>query len=396
MSDKHDDMEQNEEMEDFAKLLEQSFKAPGKLHRGHKTDATILQIGKEWTFLDVGQKGEGILATAELLDSEGNLKAAPGDRIGAYFLSNRDGELLFTTRLGRGQSGAEQFEEACRSGIPVEGRVEKEIKGGFEIRLPGSVRAFCPFSQLGMRREEDSSQAIGRSLPFRITQFSEGGRNIVVSHRALQEQEREQQREQLRETLKAGDRVQGTVTSIRDFGAFVDIGGIEGLLPISEVSHSRVEKLDEVLSVGQQLELVIKSCDWEANRFSFSLRDTLADPWSQVRERYRAGQSCRGTVSRLAPFGAFVTLEDGIDGLLHISKLGQGRKLRHAQDVLKLGESLEVVIEKIELAEKRLSLTLPGMAPQEEGPSSYKDQGGMGSFGDLLRASQQKKNRRNK
>ena len=194
--------------------------------------------------------------------------------------------------------------------------------------------------------------------------------------------------------------VKGTVTNIRDFGAFVDIGGIEGLLPISEISYGRVEDIGEILSTGQELEIAIKKIDWENNKFSFSLRDTLADPWSKVGTIYQAGGQYPGKVSRLAQFGAFVTLEDGVDGLLHISKLGQGQRIRHPQDVVKVGQSLQVLIEKVDLDERRISLALVG-EEQEVEETSYSDapvtsSSGFGSLGDLLKASQEKKQRKGK
>jgi small subunit ribosomal protein S1 len=391
-----EDEQQNQEHEAaFAALLEESLTSSGtRIEPGQKVTATVLQIGAEWIFLDVGQKGEGVLDVKELTDAEGQLTVAVGDTLEAYFLSRAGGELRFTTRIGGGSSGTAQLEEAWRSGIPVDGRLEKEIKGGYEIKLPGNVRAFCPFSQLGLRRQDSAEVEFGSSRSFKITQFSEQGRNIVVSHRVLQEEEQQRQREALRETLKVGDVVRGTVTNIRDFGAFVDIGGIEGLLPISEVGFSRIEDIHAVLQVGQQLEVAVKSCDWEANRFSFSLRDTLADPWGKVGTLYREGMSCTGSVSRLANFGAFVTLEEGIDGLVHISKLGGGKHLKHAQEVLKLGEQLQVTIEKIDREQRRISLA-PAAAggDADEAPRSYADQpagGGMGSLGDLLKARQDK------
>jgi small subunit ribosomal protein S1 len=162
--------------EDFAALLEQSLGDQKPLKIGQKIQATILQIGPEWVFLDVGQKGEGVLAAAELCAADGQVTAAVGEVIGAYFLSRQGGELRFTTRMGAGASGAEHLEEAYRSGIPVEGRIEKEVKGGFEVRLPGTIRAFCPFSQAGLRRQDTAETVIGQSLPFRITQFDERGR----------------------------------------------------------------------------------------------------------------------------------------------------------------------------------------------------------------------------
>jgi len=392
--DSFNDDEMNEDEGSFAEMFEASLSTVGQqLEPGKKIEATILQIGSDWTFLDVGQKGEGVLSTAELLNNDGELQYAAGDTISAYFLSRAGGELRFTTKIGGSGSGTEQLENAYQSGIPVDGTIEKEIKGGFEVKLAGNVRAFCPFSQTGLRQAEPAD-LIGQSLSFKITQFSERGRNIVVSHRAILDEEREQLRVSLRETLKEGMVVKGTVTNIRDFGAFLDIGGIEGLLPISEISYGRVENIEEILSVGQELEVAVKRIDWDNNKFSFSLRDTQADPWNKVGSIYQVGKQYPGKVSRLAQFGAFVTLEDGIDGLLHISKLGEGKRIRHPQDVVSVGQQLQVVVEKIDQDERRISLALAGQQNEFE-ETSYSDQAassaGLGTLGDLLKASQQKK-----
>lgn len=405
--DKRDFDEINEEEsgeENFAEMLEQSLIGAVELKPGQQVAATVLQIGQQWVFLDVGQKGEGILDRKEVQDEEGNLSIAVGDKLNAYFLSRSGGELRFTTRLAAGVAGAAQIEEAWRSGIPVEGRLEKEIKGGYEVKLAGGVRAFCPFSQLGLRRQETAEEVVGSSRPFKVIKFSEQGRNLVVSHRAILEEERARQREALKETLQEGMVVKGVVTSLRDFGAFVDIGGIEGLLPISEVSYGRVDDIHQVLQVDQELEVAVKKIDWEANRFSFSLRDTLADPWSKVGSLYVEGGSYPGTVARVAQFGAFVTLEDGIDGLLHISRLGGGRRLKHAQEVVKNGEKLMVTIEKIDQEQRRISLVpvagegqATGQAEAAPERSSYQDKpagGSMGTLGDMLKAQLEKKKKR--
>ncbi len=399
MSDDFKDDDFNDE-EDFAAMFEASLADVGQqLEPGQKIEGTLLQLGKDWSFLDVGQKGEGVLATAELLNADGEPQFKPGDKIPVFFLSRSGGELRFTTKVGGSGSGTEQLENAWQSGIPVEGRIEKEIKGGFEVKLAGNVRAFCPFSQTGIRQGEPAD-LIGTALSFKITQFSERGRNIVVSHRQLLDEERQQQRESLRHTLKEGMIVSGEVTNILDFGAFVDIGGIEGLLPISEISYGRVDDVNDILRIGQQLEVSIKKIDWENNKFSFSLRDTLADPWSKVGSIYKVGGQYAGKVNRLAQFGAFVSLEDGIDGLLHISKLAEnGQRVRHPQDVVTVGQSLTVVIEKIDKDEHRISLALAGANVEEELDTSYSDQpqsSGMGTFGELLKASQKKKERNKK
>ncbi len=387
MDDRHP--EQPPEEENFAAMLERSLLDAAPLKAGEKLEATVLQVGSEWVFLDVGQKGEGVLDVKELLDAEGQPTVTAGERVTVYFLGRSADELRFTTRIGgRSGAGTAHLEEAWRSGIPVEGRIEKEVKGGYEVRLPGGVRAFCPFSQLGRGRLDAGEALVGQTVPVRITQFSEQGRNIVVSRRELLEEEQRRQREALRETLRAGMLVRGRVTAIREFGAFVDIGGVEGLLPIAEIAWGRIGSVDEVLQVGQELEVAVKSCDWEKDRFSFSLRDTLADPWQQkVGSLYREGTTLTGTVSRLAPFGAFVTLDDGIDGLLPIGRLGGERRLKHPGEVLQVGQQLLVTIAGIDRGQRRIAL-LPAEAGQrDDGPVSYTaPAASMGTLGDLLKA----------
>jgi small subunit ribosomal protein S1 len=398
MQDKDFDNDDEQNSDDFAAMLEESMSGTTRLELGQKTEARILQIGDDWMFLDIGQKGEGVLAVHEFQNEDGELTVAVGDTISAYFVSREGGEMRFTTRIGGGSSGTEQLEEAWRSGIPVDGRVEKEIKGGYEIKLPGNVRAFCPYSQISLRRIENPEEMIEQSFPFKIGKFEEQGRNIVVSRRDILEEERRELRDEMKKTLNEGMRVQGEITSIRDFGAFVDIGGIEGLLPISEIAYGRVEDINEILKLGQKLELVVKRIDWDENKFSFSLRDTLADPWSVVPTKYPAGTELVGKVSRLAEFGAFITLEEGIDGLVHISKLGEGRRINHPREVLKVGENFAVTVEKIEVEQRRISL-VPAGAEVECGEKSYSDapvSAGMGTFADLLKASQEKKEKKHK
>jgi len=375
--------------DDFAALLERSLLEAAPLKPGEKIEATVLQIGAEWIFLDVGQKGEGVLDVKEMTDADGQLTVAVGDRLAAYFLGRNADELRFTTRIGgRSGAGTAHLEEAWRNAIPVEGRIEKEVKGGYEVKLPGGVRAFCPFSQLGRGRQDAGETLIGETVPVRITQFGEQGRNIVVSRREIIEEERRQLRAALRETLREGAIVRGRVTAIRDFGAFVDIGGVEGLLPISEIAWGRIGSVEEVLQVGQDLELAVKSCDWEKERFSFSLRETLADPWQQkVGSLYREGSTLTGTVVRLAQFGAFIALDDGIDGLLPIGRLGGGRRLKHPQEVLQIGQQLLVVIESIDRAQRRIALAPAGEGNRDDSPTSYTaPAASMGTFGDLLKA----------
>jgi small subunit ribosomal protein S1 len=400
-TDNKHDAEPNGE-ESFAEMFEKSLKKQGKLEPGQMVEAEIVKISPEWVFLDLGGKGEGYLDRKELVDESGAVSVKEGDTLRAYFVSSQNNEMHFTTKIGSGPGKQSQIEDAYRNKIPVEGTLIKEMKGGFEVRIGGSVRAFCPFSQTGFRRDENQAEYMGRSLSFMVIEYGESGRNIVLSRRPILDEEKRTKKEELRARLAEGMKIKGKVTSIQSFGAFVDIGGIEGLLPISEISYSRTEKVSDILAKGQDVEVIIKKLDWDANRFSFSLKDTLPDPWDAVVEAYPVGSYHPGTVSRLAPFGAFVTLREGIDGLIHISKLGAGKRISHPREVVKEGQSVEVKVEAVDRAARKLSLSLAEIsrAAEEEAQTvkDYKqqsadDQQTMGSLGDLLKAKiDQKKN----
>ncbi|HXE95376.1 MAG TPA: 30S ribosomal protein S1 [Dongiaceae bacterium] len=406
MKSKHDiddDMiEETEEVEDesFAELFEQDGKQAKRwLEPGQKLTGKVLKIGTEWIFMDTGQKGEGVIERKEFLDIDGNLTVREGDEIAAYFLSSSHGEMRFTTRIGGGASGSTQLEQAWQAGVPVEGVVEKEIKGGYEIKLGGTARAFCPYSQIALRRVENPEALIGTRLTFRISEYAENGRNIIVSRRALLEEEQQRLKEEAQAGISEGMTVTGTVTSVQDYGAFVDIGGLEGLLPVSEIGWSRVKDVREVLSVGQQLKMVVKSIDRDKDRISLSIKDTLADPWEQVVDKFPEGSFHTGTVARLDTFGAFVTLGDGVDGLLHISKLGGGKRINHPREVVKEGEQIEVKIEGIDRGNRRISLALAGparaAAEEEATMTEFRRQAedaprGMGTLGDMMRSRAQK------
>jgi len=387
------------EQEDFAAMLEKSMVKRQRLEPGQAVEAKIVKISDEWVFLDLGGKGEGYLDKKEMLDPEGNVTVREGDILRAYFLSTKNNDLVFTTKIGSGPAVQNQLADAWKSGVPVEGTVAKEIKGGFEVKI-GSVRAFCPFSQMGMRREEKGDAYVGKSLAFTIIEFSESGRNIVVSRRPILEEEKREQKEALKQTLQEGMRVRGTVTSLQKFGAFVNIGGVEGLLPISEIAWGRTEKTSDVLSVGQQVEVVIKRIDWANEKFSFSLKDILADPWDGVAEKFPVGSFHAGKVSRLAPFGAFVTLADGLDGLIHISKLGGGKRISHPKEVVKEGQTIEVKVEAVDRENRKLSLSLAEVSREEEEAAAtlreykQKEAGApknLGSLGELLKTQMEKK-----
>jgi len=368
---KEKNMEETDD-QSFAELFEQSFKKPSRLEPGQKVAAVIVKITDEWIFLDLGDKSEGCLDRKELLDPDGKLTAAEGDMISAYFLSAENNERLFTTRISGGAAGNQYLEDAFHSRIPVEGVAEKEIKGGYEIKIAGSVRGFCPYSQMGLRRSDNPQEVVGKKLLFKITEYRDSGRSLVLSNRKVLEEERERTREDLKKTLKKDMVVKGIVKSLRPFGAFVDIGGIEALLPISEVGWSRIDDLSSVLSPEQEVEVKVMELDWENNRISVSLKAALPDPWLQLPDQFPEESCHTGMVARLAPFGAFVTLAPGIDGLIHISQLGQGKRINHPREVLAEGQAIEVRVIKIDTESKRLSLALAGSSPQEQEEDDFR------------------------
>jgi small subunit ribosomal protein S1 len=355
----------------FAEMFQETAASTKeRLRPGQKIEATVVRIAKEWIFLDLGAKSEGSVARNEFTDAEGNLTVAEGDRVQVYFLSEKRNERLFTAKVSGG-AVAGHLDEACRNGIPVEGTVTAEVKGGFDVKFSGSVRAFCPFSQMEMRRIENAEEYIGKKFAFRVTKFSEHGKNIVVSRRALLEEERAQQKEALQQSLAVGQTVKGVITSIREFGAFVDIGGIEGLIPVSEIAWGRIEDIHERLAVGQEVTVTVLKLDWDQDRYSFSLKDSLPDPWEGISGMFAEGSVVTGKVVRLTEFGAFVSLAPGIDGLMHISKLGAGRRISHPREVVQVGDALEVKIDSVDPEKKRLSLSLP-MPAKAEGQEAGK------------------------
>jgi len=395
MVDDIKDLEEDSGEESFAEMFAASQAKSGRLTQGAQVQARVLHVSGEWVFLDIGQKGEGVLDRRELSDAEGNLTVSPGETITAWFTGSSKGELRFTTKIGgTGAADRSMMEEAWKAGIPVEGSVEKEVKGGFEVKI-GSSRAFAPYSQMSLRRVADTAAFVGKKLKFIILEYAEGGRNIIVSHRAILEEEAAREMEQLKETLTVGMTVPAIVTSLQKFGAFVRAGAIEGLLPISEIGWTKVRDVADVLAVGQEITVTIKQLDWEQKKFSFSLKDTLADPWLAAAEKFTVGSIHTGTVSRLAQFGAFVTLGDGVDGLLHISKIGRGKRISHPKEVLKEGETVEVLVEGVDRDSRRISLALADVvraeAEAEADMTAFRQQAnqapaGMGTLGDLLKS----------
>jgi small subunit ribosomal protein S1 len=364
----NNNIETNED--DFAALYENSFSDFESMEPGQSIETEIVSIAGDCIFLQLSGKSEGQLDTAELTDKDGNITVKEGDRIKVYFLSSQNGEMRFTTRISGDKAGKAVLENAFRNGIPVEGVVEKEIKGGYEIKI-GDTRAFCPFSQMGLRRSEEPESYVRKHLTFKISEYGEDGRNILVSNRAILEEEQKNKIEDLKKTMKENMVVKGTITKIQDFGAFVDIGGVQALLPVSEISRSRVEDISKVLSEGQEIEASIIKLDWPKERITLSMKALQSDPWDHAQSKYKRGSKHMGKVARVTNFGAFVSLEPGLDGLIHISELEGDSRDRNAGDTIKTGASLTVLINSIDVEKRRISLKPVSSIQQDEDNKKY-------------------------
>jgi small subunit ribosomal protein S1 len=354
---------------DLEKMYEQSFSGMGYYKPGQAVKTEVVSISKDCVFLQLNGKSEGILDRDELTDKEGKLTVKVGDPLRVFFLNAENGEMRFTTRISGETAGAGMLEEAYHEKIPVEGLVEKEIKGGFEIRI-GAFRAFCPYSKMGEKRSDNPAEYIGKHLSFKIQEYKDNGRSILVSNRVIHEEARQERLEALKKTLQEGMVITGAITSIQSFGAFVDLGGVQALLPVSEISRSRVEDIQALLSVGQEIQASILKIDWPNERISLSMKSLLADPWDMAKEKYPEGSKHAGKVIRLADFGAFVSLEPGIDGLVHISEISKASSYGTSREpALKLGQTLSVEILGVDQSNRRISLK-PATTPEEDETSA--------------------------
>jgi small subunit ribosomal protein S1 len=348
--------------EDFAALFEASIKAK-RLEKGQMVEGTIVALGPEVAFVDVGGKGEATIDIDELKDADGDVEVAVGDRIQAVVVSTAGGLTLSRT-LARGAATDRQLEEAFRSGLPVEGKVERAVKGGYEIRI-GRQRAFCPISQIDAARSDPSAHD-GRVYRFRIIEYKDGGRNIVVSRRALIEEEQRAAAAEIRKSIVVDAVITGRVASVRDFGAFVDLGaGVQGLLHVSEMGWSRVSDPSKALEAGQEITVKVLRVDEDKQKISLGLKQLTEDPWSNVSGKYETSQAYQGRVTRIAPFGVFVELEPGIVGLIPASEAGVARDADLAR-AFPIGADVRVVVLETDPSARRIRLSAKAVLEAQE------------------------------
>lgn len=307
----------SEQEEDFAAMFEASTKAR-QFDRGQTIDGTIVAIGPKIAFVNVGGKGEAEIDVAELKDADGDIEVSVGDRITAMVVSTSGGIVL--SRKGvRNAATQRELEDAYRAGLAVEGKVTQAVKGGYEVRI-ARERAFCPLSQIDIHRTADPNVHVGQTYAFKVVEYKDGGKDLVVSRRKLLEEQQRASADEVRKSIVPDAVIAGRVVSVQDFGAFVDLGGgIQGLLHVSEMSWSRVGSANEVVAPGDAITVKVLRVDEATNKISLGLKQLQGDPWITAAASYEVGQVRQGRVTRVADFGAFVELEPGIEGLAHSS-----------------------------------------------------------------------------
>jgi small subunit ribosomal protein S1 len=400
--------------DDFASLFaaSEAESTQQEIVVGDVVRGRVIAVGESNAFVGVGAKGEAVIDLAEFRDPEtGAATLAVGDEIEATVVDDgkRSGSIVLKRALGRGGHVPAELEQAFAHGIPVEGLVSAEKKGGFEVQI-GPVHAFCPGSQIDVRRGGERVPGdvyVGQRFQFRVIKIESQGRNVVVSRRQLLEEEAAARAARTWEQLQEGAVLRGTVTSVRPFGAFVDLGGVEGLIHISEISHGHVRKPEEFVQAGADVEVkVIKIGPEEQGKrrqVGLSLRALQADPWQSVNERFPVGTTLKGRVSRLENFGAFVEISPGVDGLVHVSKMALDRRVSHPRQIVSEGDEVDVTVVAIDTEKRRIGLSMVEQARNERDAAETRERGeqqaalaaankprSMGTLGDLLSATKKK------
>ena len=342
--------------ESFGDALRQFERSHLKPDAGtRQVEASVVSLSSDSVFLDVGLKTEGVLPRTAFENNAESIN--PGDRILVSVKGrNEEGYYDLSRQKIAKVTDWESLEEAFTQKSPVVGTVTAAVKGGVTVDI--GVRAFMPASRTGTRDAQEMEQLVGQEITCRITKLDIAEEDVVVDRRVILEEQALATSENRRAGLKEGDIIDGTVRSLASYGAFVDIGGIDGLLHISDISWTRIGSPEELLSVGQKIEIKVLKLDPESKRISLGMKQLLPEPWDTVAERYSLGQRITGTVSRLADFGAFVEVEPGIEGLIHVSEMSWTKRVRKPSDLLKKGDTVEAVVLAINQPERRLSLGL--------------------------------------
>ncbi len=349
----------------FEDMLAASFKPAPTINIGDRVEALVVSIDKENIFLEMGTRVEGFLNRSEFT-KDGKLEVKEGQTLQVYVVGRSQGILQCKRYLGSTDAGTPEIrdeavfmalKEAFDNSSPIEAKITGEAKSGFEVTVMGQ-KGFCPLSQIEIGYCESPQSHLNKTYTFKIIDFAEDGKNIVLSRKEILLEEEERKTEKLWQAVVVGNIYDGVITAVKKYGAFVDIGGVEGLLHVSEISYGRIEDAREQLNEGQELKVEVIDIDRVKRKVSFSLKSQLEDPWTEAMRTLAVGAEIQGKVVHIKPYGAFIEIIPGLQGLLHVSRLGTGKRHEHVKEVLKTGDTVKVWVQEINDKKKTISLTM--------------------------------------
>jgi small subunit ribosomal protein S1 len=355
------ELPRRDEPEDFQTLYEESLKT---LEEGQILRGTVIDITPDHVTVDVGYKSEGQIPMQEFLKRDKKVDVKIGDRIDVLLERKESEEGLLTLSKEKADKIKiwREISRSCREGEVIEGEIVGKVKGGLSVDI-GRILAFLPGSQIDLKPVRNLDVLIGQRLKFKVIKFNRKRNNIVLSRRVLLDEERKQLRGETLKNLKEGDIVEGTVKNLTDYGAFIDLGGMDGLLHITDISWGRIGHPSEKLSIGERIKVKVLHYDREKEKVSLGLKQALPDPWESVPRKYSLGSRIKGKVVNVTDYGVFVELEEGVEGLVHISELTWSKKMKHPSKIVHIGDTVEVMVLDCDPVKRRISLGMKQIEP---------------------------------
>jgi len=351
-------------MESFANLFEASVARADQLREGDIVSGTVLSVGKDTVVVDIGYKSEGVIPISEFSGPSGEKDVTVGSQVDVLVESkeNDDGLVLLSKEKADKLKVWDEISSACERDELIEGTIAARVKGGLAVTIKGGVKAFLPGSQVDLRPVRNLDKLLGQTFQFKVIKFNKKRGNIVLSRRVLLEQERDELKAETLQNLEEDQIVTGVIKNITDYGAFVDLGGIDGLLHITDMSWGRVNHPSEMFNVGDEVTVKVLKYNADTERVSLGLKQTMEDPWNNAAEKFPAGTKAHGKVVSVTDYGAFVELEQGIEGLIHVSEMSW-TKPKHPSKILEEGDETDVVVLDVDIQNKRISLGLKQLEP---------------------------------
>jgi small subunit ribosomal protein S1 len=358
----------------FAALFEASVQSTDALKEGEIVRGSVIKVSRDAIIVDIGYKSEGVIPASEFIDTSGKVSVQPGDIVDVLVESKENDQGLVSLSKEKADKLKvwDEISDACERDELIEGTITARVKGGLQVSIRGGVKAFLPGSQVDLRPVRNLDKLIGQTFEFKVIKFNKKRGNIVLSRRVLLEKERNELKAKTLEQLHEGMVVQGTIKNITEYGAFVDLGGIDGLLHITDMSWGRVSHPSEVFHIGDEVTVKVLRYNADTERVSLGLKQTMDDPWEHAIESYPPGKRVGGKVVSITDYGAFVEMEQGIEGLIHVSEMAWG-KPKHPSKVLEVGQEVECQVLEVDSQAKRISLGLKQLAPDpwQEFASKY-------------------------